>query len=631
MIRRGDNSFSFFSKDSTYSRLTQTTGQYKAGGGIFLNAQIGIVFSEGWTFGVGVQKTIDMNWGVYGIVGYKAGGGYAGDFANGTVISFKASQEIKTSDSDIVTGEEGDVFFGGSLNYVYGLTDSLTYDPVNYQVDLDTVIAVEPDSIETTFIYTESHIRNVLLPDLRILLATDTARADEYLESIIGWERELYINDSLKSEAVTDANISFSSGTEYTYYETTGGGDDKMSWNRGYFELDFQLGAGAVAAGCTYESGYFGGFSGEWGTQITTTVDTTETYGYTFKDDDLGDFFSVDVKYLQDSQGNKYGAPFFDVVAGVSSCPWEDSTQSRDGVQMNIDSYVQNNVPPEDPGVFILSLGNISPSGESREYYLSVIQASNLDGAVIRVGGVVIEDHLSYTLPAGEQLTATMSVERGPIAYDYENLQVRFYSPCDGETIADTVTFSVHYTSPCSEANLLLPENNWVLNQSDNDTMQIIISEYDVNNIHLENIKFQYRRFGENWQTAFFYPKNLLPSDYISEYWDISNLTDGDFELRVLADCGSNGINYSSIAEGVIDRQSLLVFGTPEPADGVLNIGENISISFSDDIDASSVNNQNVSLMSADDSTQITIEIPVYQNTLIITPLDTLSNMPISI
>ena len=78
-----------------------------------------------------------------------------------------------------------------------------------------------------------------------------------------------------------------------------------------------------------------------------------------------------------------------------------------------------------------------------------------------------------------------MTVERGPIAYDYENLKIRFYAPGDEEYIADTLTFSVHYISPCSEVNLLLPENNWAVNASDNDTMQFVINEYGVNTQHL--------------------------------------------------------------------------------------------------------------------------------------------------
>ncbi|MCP4410991.1 MAG: hypothetical protein GY808_00220, partial [Gammaproteobacteria bacterium] len=213
---------------------------------------------------------------------------------------------------------------------------------------------------------------------------------------------------------------------------------------------------------------------------------TTETYGYVLSDDDPGDNFTVDVRYKfstqKDGSEQIYGPPIFNLVSGVSSNPWERGSQARDGVRMAINKYSQYNIQPDELAPFILYLGNTSESGEEREYHLSVIQSSNLDGAIIRVGGVVIEDHLSYTIPAGQQLNATMSIERGPIAYDYENLKIKFYAPGDEENIADTLTFSVHYISPCSNVNLLLPENNWVLNSSDNDTMQFVINDYDAIN-----------------------------------------------------------------------------------------------------------------------------------------------------
>ena len=157
------------------------------------------------------------------------------------------------------------------------------------------------------------------------------------------------------------------------------------------------------------------------------SITTKETYGYTLADDDPGDNFTVDVRYQfttkPDDTEQIFGPPIFNLIAGQSSNPWERGTQARDGVSLAINKYALYNIQPDQQAPFILYLGNTSESGEEREYHLSVIQSSNLDGAIIRVGGVVIEDHLSYTIPAGQQLNATMSVERGPIAYDYENLQ----------------------------------------------------------------------------------------------------------------------------------------------------------------------------------------------------------------
>ncbi len=586
--------------------------------GAFVNLQAGAV--------LGVGEGVSTEFGAYVLI--------AGDFyyiddtsrVSGKTITFKASEEFRSSDNTLVAGEKSDVFIGASFSMVYALTDVIDFNWTTNQVERDTSVAWDIDSVATTFIYTESHIRNTLIPQLRELrnLAlgeNDTIRARKYLEGIDRWNQELEYNRSLKRTARFERNISFSAGASLTYSSNNTSSITSTRTRTQTWDVHWQAGLGAVILGCTYEIGAQGSYYKNTINDTTLVTENSVTTGYSLGDDDAGDFFSVNVK-----RDATYGTPVFDLLAGTSSCPWEPGTQPRDGVQLDMSPYVRNNVPPDEPAAFILSLGNTSQSGESREYYLSVIQSSNLDGAIIRVGGVVIEDHLSYTLPAGEQLTATMTVERGPIAYDYENLKVRFYSPCNAEAIADTVTFSVHFQSNCSDVTLLTPENHWVVNQSDNDTLQFILTDYNLNNPYMENLKLQYRRYGESWQTAFLYPKSTIPPEYIFEYWDVSALPDGNYELRAVSDCGNKGLNYSDVASGVIDRQALLVFGTPQPSDGVLNLGENISISFSDEIDENYATPQNISLVTRDDSVAIPAEVAAYQNTLVISvPLDTLA------
>ena len=615
----GDQSYAFLAQDSSLSTFITQDFQWSKGHGAFIDFKVGTIFSVG--------AGISFDFGGYYIVKGDFYNVRQGGITEGKQLTLTASQEFRTSDNQLITGDKGDVFMGASFSMIYALTDVINFDWNTNQVVRDTSVAWDIDSIATTFIYTESHIKNTLIPQLEQLRTiaqaqNDSVKAQKYLDTIRRWEEETARNDSLKKVATFKRNLSFSAGTSSTFTERETAYSAKTYKSANAWDTRWAAGVGTVIFGATYEMGYQGSYYENTVHDSTLSSTNTRTIGFHLGDDDPGDFFSVSVKY-----DSTYRTHVFDLFAGTSSCPWEPGTLPRDGVQIMMNKYAQYNIPPNDQAVFILSLGNTSQSGETREYYLSVVQSSNLDGAIIRVGGVVIEDRLSYTIPAGEQLTATLAVERGPIAYDYENLQVRFYSPCDPVAIADTVTFSVHYISPCSNVNLLLPENNWVLNQTHNDTLQFILTDYDKTSVHLNTIKFQYRRYGGNWVNAFIYPKSSLPQDYILEYWDVSNLPDGNYELRAVADCASNGINYSAIAAGVIDRQALLVFGTPEPSDGVLNLGEDLSISFSDNIDRAFVSRQNISLITTDDSTEVPADPVVFQNTLIISiHPDTLAN-----
>ncbi|MEE9117149.1 MAG: hypothetical protein V3U02_00965, partial [Calditrichia bacterium] len=630
----GDESFSFFSKDSTYTQTIRSTYNYQRGAGAFAELRPGIILSTGWVLGFGVSKTVSFNYGAYAIIDGSFYSGIDKERTQTKIISFTATQEFRTSASDKIVGEDGDVYIGMSFNDEFAMSDVLEFDWTLNEVDRDTGLVFIQTDFKTDFFYTESHIKKTLIPKLKELARISAANGDAsaaqgYNNQIKIWEHNIAKNQQLKQEynpaTKKHKNFSYSSGTYITETLTTHPTDttwlekDFTTW-----DVNWRLGGGVVFMGATAEIGYQGFFRSEGGTTDETSITTKETYGYTLADDDPGDNFTVDVRYQfttkPDGTEQIFGPPIFNLIAGQSSNPWERGTQARDGVSLAINKYALYNIQPDQQAPFILYLGNTSESGEEREYHLSVIQSSNLDGAIIRVGGVVIEDHISYTIPAGQQLNATMSVERGPIAYDYENLKVKFYAPGDEGTIADTVTFSVHYISPCSNVNLVLPENNWLVNASHNDTLQFVINDYDVNNQHLKTINLQYRRLGESWKTPFTYLKKDLPADFVMAYWNVNDLPDGDYELRAKSDCGIQGVKYSAIAGGVIDRRALIVFGTPEPADGVLNLGEEISISFSGEIDpAFFLAAENVSLKTADDSTSIKINAITYENTVKIT------------
>ncbi|NOY05241.1 MAG: T9SS type A sorting domain-containing protein, partial [Chlorobi bacterium] len=116
--------------------------------------------------------------------------------------------------------------------------------------------------------------------------------------------------------------------------------------------------------------------------------------------------------------------------------------------------------------------------------------------------------------------------------------------------------------------------------------------------------------------------------------WPIqSNITDGAYELRVKIQCNSalgGGITYSNIATGIINRTALQVFGVPEPQDGILNFGDEISVMFTDEVDCGQIATADISLMFADDSTFIprdSILVDCMGNKIILKPMVPLRKM----
>ena len=71
--------------------------------------------------------------------------------------------------------------------------------------------------------------------------------------------------------------------------------------------------------------------------------------------------------------------------------------------------------------------------------------------------------------------------------------------------------------------------------------------------------------------------------------WDVNQLTDGNYDLRVVSNCELADKN-SDIHTGVIDRINPHPFGNPTPADGILSPNDEISIKFNEPIDLGSIN-----------------------------------------
>jgi len=297
-------------------------------------------------------------------------------------------------------------------------------------------------------------------------------------------------------------------------------------------------------------------------------------------------------------------------------------TQARDGVDLSISSHLIEDIPSTEPAVFELYCGNTSESGEERIYEIKLIPASNPEGAAITIGGNPTTDPIELVVPPNQALKQTLRVEQRPPAFDYNSLQVMMYPPCQYElfqqnmpiVIADTVTFSVHFDNSGSPVFLYLPETNWVIDQSDT-RLDYAISDYDLN--VADSIMLQYKPEGGSWWTAASYATGSL-TDSIKATWDVSDTTrypDGSYQLRAAAK-SEEGINFSNISFGIIDRNALVVV-TAEPSDGVLHSGDEICVHFSDNIDDNTLAG-NVTLITVEDSTALDISLSCSDNTLTI-------------
>jgi hypothetical protein len=646
----GDRSYAYLEKGHSL-RTTVQWGDYLTGGQSGLHTEIWTGIDQGFFVGLGAGTIADTEAKVAFETELLAGA--MEHRVNKTEITQTLKKRFSTYDDDLFIGEKGDVFIGYGFNFIFSEVNVI--DVTGCQVTKSISLGFQPDSVLTSFAYTQQYIEDFLIPEFDDMAdyydAADSADVAEWFRAKRNhWQDVVALNDSLKIAAKVTNNRSFSGGTEFSYLCDT---LTTESYTKTYtINIDWRGQTGGLRIG-----GAWGGFvfSIPWtlhhehlvrGQSQDTTGTDWKTVGYVLSDDNIDDRFTVDVK-----QDGWYPSPVFDVLAGASSCPYEawpdpetgePRVMSRDKPGLSIVPHPgkQYDVPPDEPAVFTLNLENQSPTGEQRRYVLREVATANPYGALIRANGVFINDDLVYFPEPGEALHLTVTVERGPSRYNYQNLGIMIYPLCEwwvweqggALNLADTVFFDVTFEAPCSDITLFRPESGWTFTKANQDTngcLEMWLTDYEHqigDDKVLQSVGIQYRRLGggnvgpSEWSD--------LPADSLGETETIvqwqppDSLRDGVYELRAYTQC-QGGRGYSAASTGTIDRHAPVVFGTPEPADEDLSFGEDISVAFNEPIACTSVDSTSVWLSWLDGPSaglDVPFETTCNGNSIVITP-----------
>ena len=542
-------------------------------------------------------------------------------------LTFTTSSQYSTSEDDQIIGDGADVFVGGAMNLIWGVTNEISWDDSFQTVVIDTSLMVTPDGFATVYIYTDNQIRNTVIPNLETI--GDTT-------SVALWNTFLDNNELNKANALPNPNhpdnLSFNAGAGYAYEEETSTTESVTIEFESTVSSEFGALIGTTVNGVGGEAGYTFRSAFTLGTSENSSFETTSQTSFILGDDDeisalnyLADYFTIDVKV-----DPVYGTPVFDLVSGSSSCPWEPNTIPREGVSLQANTYTASGLLEGEEAAFILQLGNTSQTNEDRRYFITVLQGTNPGGANVKINGVLLENEMAFDVPAGETVQAIMTVAQGPFAYEYEDLSIDFYSQCDrgnagpeGHYFNVSRSFDIYWEAPYSRITIGSPSDDWIINQAKNDTMTVMLTDYELDKPDFRSIKLQYKHpQDENWLPAFEVFRDSLLSHplYIEVPWDVSGISDGFYEIRAATTDSVQANYYTDALSGVIDRNSPEVLGYPEPADGILESGDAISLSFVEEIDPNAINPSDVSLTITRTSQAVDVDIDCYQNTVTIIP-----------
>lgn len=362
------------------------------------------------------------------------------------------------------------------------------------------------------------------------------------------------------------------------------------------------------------------------------SVDVCREAGY--KD---GDQY-INYKDMKDEEGQTFSTFIFKTRGGATSCPFEgeyktkyyepgqhvinEATVQMEVPEITVEKDFIENVPSGKSAYFTLYLRNNSESQDDNWYNLVIDDSSNPNGAQLLIDGAPIGNGRALLVPAGGTLTKTLEVRKGSVM-NYDNLRLMLQSQCQCDPtdfqgdIYDDVTFSVHFTPSATDVNLKKPTDNWTYNTKlptaevngvQKHYMDVVIDGFDVNYDNFHRIMLQYKPSSgsdNDWTTLMSYyndqalydqaVKNGMNAEMIKaadagtiKYsWFMDDLQDQRYDLRTVGTSMINNAevyNYSAVHSGIKDMYNPRLFGSAQPANGVLTVNDEVKLTFNEPI-----------------------------------------------
>ena len=497
-------------------------------------------------------------------------------------------------------------------------------------------------------------------PSYRIYYPTDIVNRTDTInaisQSIQNWEARLADNEKAKVEAIQSGkvlqNYSFQAGSEIEYNKAFANVDTRTNTFEVVFSAglsnDTEISSSGSGAKLEFSEALGTTQGGEWESE----EEATAMVGFVLADSG-NDYLTVDV-YQEgggmnedvdgdniDSKDLNLSTLIFRTRAGATSCPYEDEVVTRyyepgqhvlseatlpiEVPEIAVENAFIDNVPSGEPAYVKLFLRNNSAVNFDSWYNLIVDDKANELGANLKMDGGAIGNGRTILVPAGQTVTKILEVTKGP-GMNYDDLKLVLASQCQGDPtanfpiLADTVSFSVHFTPSCSDIKIASPSKNWVYNtEMPTQTMEsgliehympVKLTGFNVNYDNFKCIRLMYKPSSDsddNWITLMNYftdeelclqaQKNgqnaeLIPAEAkgtISYKWFLDKMPDQPYDLCAVTVCDIDNVeveNFSETHSGVKDMYRPRLFGAPQPSNGILTIEDEAMIRFNETIAA---------------------------------------------
>ncbi len=428
------------------------------------------------------------------------------------------------------------------------------------------------------------------------------------------WEDYLKENEKLKIDAYSndpEKFYSFDSGSSITYSSGTSLGNTegvKLSYNFDKYRK------WAFDANTDDKKEMKGTFTFKFESAGEIGVDRTHKNSNTYTvnlSDPVADNFH-EVRIYKDSEDYSLITRQMD---GQTSRNYEDEERTQyydpgrriisnatvqiETPHIDCDQPVLTGVPTGEPAVFKLKLTNPTLASLSRriDFKLRVDYDKWGQMSEVSINGAPDAHNYDITLAPRDSAMVTLKVK--PASNDIihiDSLHVMFYSA--GQiSMSDDIWLSAHF-QPQAEP-VTLTASKTLINTATDSTLVLTASGYDRNSSILNAVRMQQRKVGApDWTTIHSWVKGTpagstespLIENSIDTLINMRNAIvypDAEYEFRAVTDCtvGTETVLGESETIKVIKDVTLpSPIHLPQPSDGVLGEGDEISVEFNEDI-----------------------------------------------
>ena len=324
---------------------------------------------------------------------------------------------------------------------------------------------------------------------------------------------------------------------------------------------------------------------------------------------------------------NEYRSFVYRTRGGATVSPWEDERRTKyyhpgtllddktvaiDNLKIWTDQASVSNVPFGEPARFTIHFSNDTefPNLATPAFSVRIKDGTNPKGAKINIEGDPLTGTDETVTLAGRS-EVTKVLELYPSSdFDYENIGISIIDTSD--PLREQVCYiSAHFVPAAGKVNIAAPGDKWVVNtESSYDSnkqqyyLPVTIDGFDVNYRNFDHIELQYKlsNKGDNdWVNVCSFYKDpdlmakatgeckLIEDDgkIVATFWGESDPIEQEYDIRAVNFCRyENGYltRSSNILSGIKDTRRPTLFGTPKPENGILGIGDDIMLRFSEEI-----------------------------------------------